>query len=107
MSEIMTIEELAVYLKISKSSMYKLCQEGKIPGNKVGRHWRFQREVIDSWLADHSVSSDHGSISMKDLRIIVDQAIKAAEKGEPLGEGLLEKIVDDVVGGDSNGLCQD
>ncbi len=107
MSEIMTIEELAVYLKISKSSMYKLCQEGKIPGNKVGRHWRFQREVIDRWLSEHSVKSDQSSVSMKDLRTIVDQAIKATEKGEILGDGLLERIVEDVVGGDSSGLCQD
>ncbi|MDD4836440.1 MAG: DNA-binding protein [Synergistales bacterium] len=99
MSEIMTIEELATYLKISKSSMYKLCQEGRIPGNKVGRHWRFQREVIDRWMSDNSVRSNLGSISMKDLRAIVDEAISVSGKGQLLGDDVLERIVGDVIGG--------
>ncbi len=47
---VMTIEDLAGYLKLSKSTLYKLAQEGKVPGQKVGRHWRFHREVIDNWL---------------------------------------------------------
>lgn len=50
--EIFTIDELATYLKLSKSTIYKLAQEGKIPGQKVGRHWRFRRAVIDQWLSD-------------------------------------------------------
>jgi len=48
--QILTIEELANYLKVSKSTLYKLVQEGKVPGQKVGRHWRFRRETIDRWL---------------------------------------------------------
>lgn len=48
--EVMTIIDLAVYLKLSKSTLYKLCQEGKVPGQKIGKHWRFHREVIDRWL---------------------------------------------------------
>lgn len=47
---VMTIDELAEYLKLSKSTLYKLCQAGKIPGQKIGRHWRFRRAVIDRWL---------------------------------------------------------
>jgi len=49
-SEVMTIEELAEYLKVSKSSLYKLAQKGKVPGQKVGKHWRFHREAIDAWI---------------------------------------------------------
>jgi len=51
---VMTITELSAYLKISKSTLYKLAQEGKVPGQKVGRHWRFHREVIDEWLGKAS-----------------------------------------------------
>lgn len=47
---VLTIDELAVYLKIAKSTLYKLAQEGKLPGQKVGRHWRFRKETIDCWL---------------------------------------------------------
>ena len=50
-SAVMTIEELSEYLKVSKSTLYKLAQEGSLPGQKVGKHWRFHRDVIDRWLA--------------------------------------------------------
>jgi len=49
---VMTIDELSVYLKIAKSTLYKLAQHGKLPGQKVGRHWRFHKTVIDRWLGD-------------------------------------------------------
>ncbi len=41
-----------MYLKLPKSTVYKLAQEGKIPGQKVGKHWRFRKEAIDRWLGD-------------------------------------------------------
>lgn len=47
---VMTIEEASKYLRIPLSSLYKLAQDGKIPCQKVGRHWRFRRETIDRWL---------------------------------------------------------
>ena len=47
---VMTIEELATYLKISRSTLYKLAQEGRLPSQKVGRHWRFRRDAVDRWL---------------------------------------------------------
>lgn len=47
---VLTIDELSAYLKIAKSTLYKLAQEGKLPGQKVGRHWRFHREAVDAWL---------------------------------------------------------
>lgn len=47
---VLTVDELAEYLKIPKSTLYKLAQEGKIPGQKVGRHWRFRKETVDRWL---------------------------------------------------------
>lgn len=48
--EVMTIDDLAQYLQLSKSSLYKLAQEGRVPGQKVGRHWRFHKPAIDAWL---------------------------------------------------------
>ena len=47
---VLTIDELSAYLKIPKSSLYKLAQEGKLPGQKVGRHWRFHLDAVDEWL---------------------------------------------------------
>jgi excisionase family DNA binding protein len=49
---IMTIEEVAAYLKIPKSTVYTLAQEGKMPRQKVGRQWRFHKEAIDNWIRE-------------------------------------------------------
>ena len=58
---VMTISELAKYLKVSKSTLYKLCQDDKVPGQKVGRHWRFHRTTIDEWLAKGRSASNECS----------------------------------------------
>ena len=51
-SEIMTIDELSGYLKIPKSTLYKLVQEGRLPGQKIGKQWRFGKRAIDRWIND-------------------------------------------------------
>ena len=51
--QVMTLEELAIYLKLPKSTVYKLVQEGRIPGQKLGKQWRFGRKAIDQWLNHH------------------------------------------------------
>lgn len=48
--DILTVDELASYLKVPKSTVYKLAQEGRVPAQKVGKHWRFSKEAIDGWL---------------------------------------------------------
>ncbi len=48
--DVLTIDDLSGYLKISKSTLYKLVREGSLPCQKVGRHWRFRKEAIDFWL---------------------------------------------------------
>lgn len=55
---VLTIDEIADYPKVPKSTVYKLAQEGKIPGQKVGRHWRFRREAIDAWLAQDAGAAE-------------------------------------------------
>jgi excisionase family DNA binding protein len=51
---VMTVEEVAAYLRIPQSSVYKLAQEGRIPCKKVGRRWRFHQKVIDEWLSGNA-----------------------------------------------------
>lgn len=50
--EVMTLDELAIYLKLPKSTLYKQVQEGKIPGQKIGKQWRFGKRAIDHWMND-------------------------------------------------------
>jgi len=48
---IMTLDEVVAYLRLPKSTVYRLVQSGKIPGQKAGRQWRFHRNAIDAWLS--------------------------------------------------------
>ncbi len=52
--EVMTIEELASYLKIPKLTLYKQVQEGKVPWQKIGKQWRFGKKAIDRWINESS-----------------------------------------------------
>ena len=49
-TDIMTIREVADYLKLTEKTAYRLVAEGKIPGFKVGGSWRFKRSEIDTWI---------------------------------------------------------
>jgi excisionase family DNA binding protein len=48
--EMLTIEELAAYLKLRPQTIYKWVQSGKIPGAKFGKEWRFRRSSIEKWI---------------------------------------------------------
>ncbi len=47
---VLTSGEWAECLTISKSTLYKLAQEGSIPSQKAGKHWRFHKDAVDEWL---------------------------------------------------------
>ena len=51
-TDIMTIRDVAEYLKIAEKTAYRLAAEGELPGFKVGGSWRFQRNEIDKWIKD-------------------------------------------------------
>jgi excisionase family DNA binding protein len=51
LAEIMTTKEVAEYLRLHQITICKLSKEGRIPSIKIGGVWRFDREVIDSWIA--------------------------------------------------------
>ena len=50
MDKWLTLEQIAEYLQMSESSIYKMAQGDKIPAYKVGRQWRFKKEEIDKWV---------------------------------------------------------
>ena len=49
-NDIMTVKELADYLKIAEKTAYRFALEKKIPGFKVGAAWRFRKSEIDNWI---------------------------------------------------------
>ena len=48
--EMLTIEDLAKYLKLKPQTIYKWAQTGQIPGAKFGKEWRFRRSAIEEWI---------------------------------------------------------
>lgn len=57
----LTIDELAGYIKMSRTKLYGMAQRGEVPASKIGTQWRFDREEIDQWmksLATGNVGSD-------------------------------------------------
>lgn len=55
--EMMTAEEVARYLRLAEATVYKLAQAGRIPAAKIGRAWRFRRDLLDEWFREEATSS--------------------------------------------------
>ena len=59
-NEILTIEEVAAYLRLTPQTIYKWAQEKRIPAAKLGKEWRFRKSIVDRWLDEQILSSDSG-----------------------------------------------
>jgi PTS system nitrogen regulatory IIA component len=55
--EILTIREVARYLKMNERSIYKLAHQGLIPTVKIASQWRFRKNLIDAWFESQMASS--------------------------------------------------
>ena len=51
--KIMTLEEVAEYLRLKPQTIYTWAQEKKIPAAKIGKEWRFKKSMIDRWFNDN------------------------------------------------------
>ncbi len=49
-TEWLRVVEAAQYLKMGRSTVYKLAQEGKLPAHKIGWQWRFDAKELDRWI---------------------------------------------------------
>jgi excisionase family DNA binding protein len=54
---IMTVQELARYLRVHTMTVYRMIHRGDLPASRVGRGWRFRKDQIDRWLATHEINS--------------------------------------------------
>lgn len=67
MSDILTLREVAEYLKLNEKTTYRLVAERKIPGFKVGGAWRFKKDVLDLWIKEKSESTNTQLSTMRRL----------------------------------------
>lgn len=49
--QVMTVQEVAQYLRMKPVTVYRHVASGKLPGFKVGAAWRFMKKTIDLWIA--------------------------------------------------------
>ena len=59
-SEILTVEEVAEFLKVHASTIYKLLKRREIPAFRVGADWRFHAVQIEEWVKSRMRASDDG-----------------------------------------------
>lgn len=57
-NELLTSDEASEFLRISKTTLYKLARDGEIPAHKIGREWRFLKNVLLEWVV---VNSKHNT----------------------------------------------
>ncbi|MDD3807092.1 MAG: PTS sugar transporter subunit IIA [Candidatus Marinimicrobia bacterium] len=92
MDEIMTLEEVADYLRVSDRTVYEWAQKGEIPGGKIGTSWRFKRSEIESWVNRRltprlsSESKDFGLTIASVLQPDSVKVLKGTTKWEVLDE---------------------
>lgn len=48
--EVMTISDVAQYLRISEAKVYELARNGTIPALRIGKSWRFQKDLLKQWV---------------------------------------------------------
>lgn len=58
-NQLLTAQEVARYLRIPKTTVYDLAQRHRLPGFKIGRHWRFKRVRLEAWLEQQDVDTSH------------------------------------------------
>lgn len=55
-AEVLTIRDVAAYLKLPVSTVYRLAERRELPGHKVGRQWRFHKSILDDWFRQHAAT---------------------------------------------------
>jgi PTS system nitrogen regulatory IIA component len=98
MNDIMTLEELAAYLRVSERTVYDWASKGELPGGKIGTSWRFKRSDIETWVNQKlsprvqspPLKSPHLSAILKPDRVII---LDSPSKGEALNR-LIDLCID-------------
>jgi excisionase family DNA binding protein len=76
---ILTVREVAKYLRMSETKIYRLVKQRHLPAIRIGKSWRFRKDLLDDWLNQCTEASIQ---DMKTATIVEPVAIKA-DKGDP------------------------
>jgi len=67
--DILTIEEVARYLRVSERTVYDWAQKGEIPSGKIGTVWRFKKAEIEKWVNDRLSSSSKPVLQNSQIQV--------------------------------------
>lgn len=93
-NEIMTIEEVADYLRVSERTVYEWAKKGEVPCGKIGTSWRFKRSEIQKWVdrrlgkplaVDSPISISLSRVLTPKRCVILNKATKAETLSEMIG----------------------
>ena len=58
---VMTVHDVARYLRLSEAKVYQMTRKGFVPAIRLGKTWRFRKDLIDEWIRRETEKSLHGS----------------------------------------------
>ena len=87
-TDILTLEEVAKHLKLQPQTVYKWAQEGQIPGAKLGKEWRFRKEILDEWI-DTAIHVSKGGFNF------LFESTQAAVGQKGLNREEIQKIIEE------------
>jgi len=94
MHEIMTIDEVAAYIRVSERTVYDWAQKGELPGGKLGTTWRFKRDEIEKWVNDRlsqSQGKSPAAVAASDLILSPERVLLLDHSSK---EEVLTQLVD-------------
>jgi excisionase family DNA binding protein len=92
---LLSVRELAAFLQVSDRQVLRMAAAGTLPGVKIGVEWRFQKSIIDAWLAERA--GHEGETDFHDIPDGVQM---------PLGDVLEEKSITDIKAKDPEGAIE-
>jgi excisionase family DNA binding protein len=81
-AEVLTIRDVAVYLKLPVSTVYRLAERRELPGHKVGRQWRFHKSILDDWFRQHAATVRVNILVVDDEDVTRQFIISALSMGQ-------------------------
>lgn len=57
------VEEVATHLRVSKETVYRWLEKGKIPAHRVGKQWRFKVSEVDEWVRSGNASKNREGLA--------------------------------------------
>ena len=81
-AEILTIRDVAAYLKLPVSTVYRLAERRELPGHKVGRQWRFHKSILDDWFRQHAATVQVNILVVDDEDVTRQFIVSALQTGQ-------------------------